>query len=75
VEVVDVLFLIAFVGAAIVALVLWKAMNSARAGIAEAPPQRQATGPVRRRVAGPDDDPEFLRQLSEQVRRPEDPQA
>ena len=71
------LILIAFVGAAIVAMVLWKAMSSARAGSesfrAQPPPHRQATGPVRPRVTGPDDDPEFLRRLSEQVRRPDDP--
>jgi hypothetical protein len=68
------LILVAFIGAAIVALVLWRAMNTARAGIAEPPPRRQATGPVRR-VAGPDDDPEFLRRLSEQVRRQDEPPA
>ncbi|SHL14766.1 hypothetical protein SAMN05443637_11962 [Pseudonocardia thermophila] len=62
------LILVALIGAAIVALVLWRAMHSARAGIAEPPPRRQATGPVRR-IAGPDDDPEFLRRLAEQVRR------
>ena len=66
------LILVAFIGAAIVALVLWRAMNTARAGVAEPPPRRQATGPVRR-VAGPDDDPEFLRRLSEQVRRQDEP--
>lgn len=65
------LFLIAFVGAAIVAMVLWKAMNTAREGMAEPPPRRQPTGAARR-VAGPDDDPDFLRRLSEQVRRPDE---
>ena len=40
------LFLIAFVGAAIIALVLWKAMNS---GAVEFPQQPQRRGPV----AGP----------------------
>ena len=68
------LILVALIGAAIVALVLWRAMSSAKAGIAEPPPRRQATGPVRR-IAGPDDDPEFLRRLSEQVRRRDDPPA
>jgi hypothetical protein len=67
------LLLVAFIGAAIVALVLWRAMNSARAGVSE-PPRRQATGPVRR-IAGPDDDPEFLRRLAEQVRRQDEPPA
>jgi hypothetical protein len=54
------LFLIAFVGAAIIALVLWKAMNASRPdvpGIA----RPQSPGPVRPRVSGPDDDPDFLR--------------
>ena len=68
------LFLIAFVGAAIIALVLWKAMNS---GAVEFP-QPQARGPVAGasrapRVTGPDDDPDFLRQLDEKVRRRDEP--
>ena len=66
------LILVAFIGAAIVALVLWRAMNSARAGLSEPPPRRQPTGPVRR-IAGPDDDPEFLRRLAEQVRKQDEP--
>lgn len=67
------LFLIAFVGAAIIALVLWKAMNTVR----EAPPsgERQAPSPARPRVSGPDDDPDFLRQLDERVKRQQDPPA
>jgi len=69
------LFLIAFVGAAIIALVLWKAMNS---GAVEFPqPQRQrpvAGRPARPpRVSGPDDDPDFLRHLDEKVRRRDEP--
>jgi hypothetical protein len=68
------LFLIAFVGAAIIALVLWKAMNS---GAVEFPqPQRRGpvAGPARApRVSGPDDDPDFLRQLDEKVRRRDEP--
>ena len=66
------LFLIAFVGAAVIALVLWKAMNSAQ------PPSRAAAAPTpaaaepRPRVSGPDDDPEFLRQLDEKVRKRDD---
>jgi hypothetical protein len=68
------LFLIAFVGAAIIALVLWKAMNS---GAVEFP-QPQGRGPVAGagrtpRVTGPDDDPDFLRQLDEKVRRRDEP--
>jgi hypothetical protein len=69
------LFLIAFVGAAIIALVLWKAMNSSRS---DAPPvvrRPQQPGPNRPRVSGPDDDPDFLRQLDEKVKRRDDPPA
>ena len=67
------LFLIAFVGAAIIALVLWKAMNASRS--AGPPPTRRAPQQAPRpRVSGPDDDPDFLRQLDEKVkRRDEDP--
>ena len=69
------LFLIAFGCAAVIAVVLWKAMNSSRG---EAPPPagrpRQA-GPPRTRVSGPDDDPDFLRQLDERVKRRDDPPA
>ena len=67
------LFLIAFVGAAIIALVLWKAMNASRS---DAPPvarRAQSPGPGRPRVSGPDDDPDFLRQLDEKVKRRDDP--
>ena len=68
------LFLIAFVGAAIIALVLWKAMNTSR-GDAPPPvgPRQQPQGPARPRVSGPDDDPDFLRQLDEKVKRRDDP--
>lgn len=69
------LFLIAFVGAAIVALVLWKAMNTAQPDSGGPPPRRQYTGPTRPRVSGPDDDADFLRQLDEKVRRRDDPTA
>jgi hypothetical protein len=65
------LFLIAFVGAAIIALVLWKAM----AARPDTPPvsRRQAPGATPPRVSGPDDDPEFLRRLDEKVKRRDDP--
>jgi len=68
------LFLIAFVGAAVVALVLWKAMNTAQPD-GGPPPRRQYTGPARPRprVSGPDVAIEFLRQLDEKVRRRDDP--
>jgi hypothetical protein len=68
------LFLIAFVGAAIIALVLWKAMNSSRSDappLVRRPPQRAG----RSRASGPDDDPDFLRQLDEKVKRRDDPPA
>jgi hypothetical protein len=68
------LFLIAFVGAAVIALVLWKAMNSTQGETPAEPPARPPD-PIRPRVSGPDDDPEFLRQLDERVRRREDPPA
>jgi hypothetical protein len=68
------LFLIAFVGAAIIALVLWKAMNASRS---DTPPlsHRPAQGAGRSRASGPDDDPDFLRQLDEKVKRRDDPPA
>ncbi len=66
-------FLIAFVGAAIIALVLWKAMNPTRRDAPSAP-RRSAAGPATRpRVSAPDDDPEFLRELDEKVKRRDDP--
>lgn len=66
------LFLIAFVGAAIIALVLWKAMNSSRSDV-PAVRRPQSLGTARPRVSGPDDDPDFLRQLDEKVKRRDDP--
>jgi hypothetical protein len=66
------LFLIAFVGAAVIALVLWRAMNTARTDMPQ-PPRGPSTGPTRTRASGPDDDPDFLRQLDEKVRRRDDP--
>jgi hypothetical protein len=71
------LILIALIGAAVVALVLWKAMNTVRSDAAQAPggtfsgPPR----PSRPRVYGPDDDPDFLRKLDEKMRRRDDPPA
>ena len=54
--------LIALTGAAIVGLLLWKAMNLTR--------DEASTRPsVRPRVSAPDDDPDFLRQLDERRRR------
>jgi hypothetical protein len=68
------LFLVAFVGAAIIALVLWKTMNSTRSDTPPPTPPRHP-GSARARVSGPDDDPEFLRKLDERVKRRDDPPA
>lgn len=68
------LFLIAFIGAAIIALVLWRAMNTVR-GDEPSPSHRQARPARRSRVSGPDDDPDFLRKLDEKVRRRKEPPA
>ncbi|MGH3566216.1 MAG: hypothetical protein ACRDRH_09320 [Pseudonocardia sp.] len=68
------LFLIAFIGAAIITLVLWRAMNTVR-GDAPLPSHGQVRPARRPRVSGPDDDPDFLRKLDEKVRRQEDPPA
>jgi hypothetical protein len=75
-EVVPMLFLIAFVGAAIIALVLWKAMNATRSDTpidTLRPPTRRPPQAPRARATGPDDDPDFLRQLDERVKRRDDP--
>jgi len=69
------LFLIAFLGAAVIALVLWRAMNTTSGDVAEAPTRPPARRPAGAPARGPDDDPEFLRQLDERVRRREDPPA
>jgi hypothetical protein len=66
------LFLIAFVGAAIIALVLWKAMNTSRS---DTPPAVRGPSRSTPRASGPDDDPDFLRKLDERVRRRDDPPA
>lgn len=65
------LFLIAFIVAAVIALVLWKAMNTA--STAEPDVRRAPAAPTPPPVSGPDDDPEFLRQLDEKVRRRDEP--
>jgi hypothetical protein len=44
-------------------------------GIAPAPPRRPRTKPQPPRFIGPDDDPEFLRDLDRKRRHPEDPEA
>ena len=67
------LFLIAFIGAAVIALVLWKAMNTASRADPALPSRRSPAPPAPPRVSGPDDDPDFLRQLDEKVRRRDEP--
>lgn len=66
------LVLIAFVVAALVAVVLWKTMSTGQDRPPFGPGGRDTTP---RRVTGPDDDPEFLRRLDERTRRHEDPPA
>jgi uncharacterized iron-regulated membrane protein len=62
-EVVAMVVLIALIGAAIVGLLMWKAMTAMRDDEPARPPARRA------RVKAPDDDPDFLRQLDERRRR------
>jgi hypothetical protein len=71
-----VLFLIAFIGAAVIAVVLWKALNTtarSEAASQQQPQRRTPAPPTPPRVSGPDDDPDFLRQLDEKVRRRDEP--
>jgi hypothetical protein len=67
------LFLIAFIGAAIIALVLWRAMNTASRSDAPPAPGRAPSRPTPPPVSGPDDDPEFLRKLDERMHRRDEP--
>ncbi|MEU8636633.1 hypothetical protein AB0C38_31065 [Amycolatopsis sp. NPDC048633] len=57
------LALLAAVGALVVALLLWRSFAGQRVGVAS---------PPRRAPIAPDDDPDFLRQLSEQQRKRRD---
>ncbi|SFM57497.1 hypothetical protein SAMN05216207_1001146 [Pseudonocardia ammonioxydans] len=71
------LFLILLLGAAVVAVLLVRALRSEQM-VAERLPRPElpwAGGqkPERPRAAGPDDDPDFLRELDEKVRNQEDP--
>jgi hypothetical protein len=64
------LYVVVFAGAAVIALLLWRAMNGDRAQIPRgggAP--RSADAPPRSGPTGPDDDPDFLRSLDEDLRR------
>jgi hypothetical protein len=54
------LYLLAAIGVVTVAVLLWRALS----------PDRVAVG-ARRQVVAPDDDPDFLRHLGEQTRRPD----
>lgn len=71
------LFLILLLGAAVVAVLLVRTLRSEQmaADRTERPALPWATGPKpeRPRATGPDDDPDFLRQLDEKVRNEEDP--
>ncbi|GAA4557386.1 hypothetical protein [Pseudonocardia xishanensis] len=71
------LYVVAFAGAAVIALLLWRAMNGDRAEIPRGTGAPRTSGPARRtRPTGPDDDPDFLRSLDESLRRDgEDPPA
>ncbi|TNC28574.1 hypothetical protein [Amycolatopsis alkalitolerans] len=55
------IYLLALIGALTIAVLLWRAFGPERVGASS-----------RRAPVAPDDDPEFLRTLGEQHRRPED---
>ncbi|GAA1280222.1 hypothetical protein [Saccharothrix xinjiangensis] len=55
------LYLLAVIGALTIAVLLWRAFG----------PDRVDTAPSRRFVA-PDDNPDFLRELGEQRKKPQD---
>ena len=52
---------LARVGMVLVAVLLWRALSVNRVGAG-----------ARRRPVAPDDDPDFLRRLGEQIKRPDD---
>ncbi|MGH3517437.1 MAG: hypothetical protein ACRDQ7_08500 [Haloechinothrix sp.] len=54
-------YLLAAVGAITVAVLLWRAFGAERVGV-----------PARKAPVAPDDDPDFLRKLSEQQRKKRD---
>ncbi|ANY07283.1 hypothetical protein [Pseudonocardia sp. HH130630-07] len=71
------LFLILLLGAAVVAVLLVRTLRSEQVA-ADRPPRTDfpwtpGARPERPRATGPDDDPDFLRQLDEKVRNEEDP--
>ncbi|MEU4340369.1 hypothetical protein AB0H00_03700 [Nocardia sp. NPDC023852] len=57
-------YLLALIAMAAVAVLCWKAFGPEKAG----PTAPQARSPRRKRIIGPDDDPEFLWRLSRQHR-------
>ncbi|MDN5916658.1 MAG: hypothetical protein L0I76_16400 [Pseudonocardia sp.] len=71
------LFLFVLLGAAIFAVVLWRTLKSEQMVSDPSPrpelPWGGTARPARPRASGPDDDPEFLKQLDEKVRGNEDP--
>lgn len=72
------LFLILLLGAAVVAVLLVRTLRSEQMVTDRRPrpefPWSTGQKPERRsRSTGPDDDPDFLRQLDEKVRNDEDP--
>ncbi|WP_344423523.1 hypothetical protein [Pseudonocardia ailaonensis] len=68
------LYLIAFAGAAVIAFLLWKAMTGDHADVPRGTSEPRSAGTPRRpRPTGPDDDPDFLRNLDETLRRKDDP--
>ncbi|MBP2365666.1 hypothetical protein [Pseudonocardia parietis] len=70
-------FLILLLGAAVVAVLLVRTLRSEQMVSDRRPrpelPWMTGQKPERPRAAGPDDDPDFLRELDEKVRDQEDP--
>lgn len=54
-------YVLATVGLIIVAVLIWRALSPGRVGVG-----------ARRRPMAPDDDPDFLRRLGEQIKRQDD---
>jgi hypothetical protein len=54
-------YVLAMVGLVIVSVLIWRALSPSRVGVG-----------ARRRPVAPDDDPDFLRRLGEQIKRPDD---
>lgn len=72
------LFLILLLGAAVVAVLLVRTLRSEQMAASDPAarpelPWISGPKPSRSRTTGPDDDPEFLRELDEKVRNQDDP--